>query len=75
MPNGHLKFPQPQSLAQSLKLNITDKCHVFPGGRISGQKVSIRARNITIEASGSLFTQSSGVKMGAGNGKFSLLIQ
>lgn len=69
MPSGHLNFYRPQSLSQSLNLNISNKFHVFPGGRISGQNIDIRAQNITIEVAGSLVTESNGFTKGSGTGE------
>lgn len=70
MPNGHLNFFEPRSLAQTLVLNILEKCHVFPGGKISGQTLDIRARNITIEVAGSLVAKSKSFTRGSGTGRF-----
>ncbi len=70
MPNALLDFYKPVSLTQYLKLNISDKFHVFPGGMVSGQSVDVHARNITIEVAGSIVTKSSGFTLGAGKGMF-----
>ena len=70
MPDGNLNFSKARSLLQSLKLNISDKFHVFPGGRVVSHNVNIRARNITIEAAGSLITKCTGISLGSGNGMF-----
>lgn len=68
MPNAELDFYNPESLTQSLKLNVSDKFHVFPGGVVRGQSVDVHARNITIEVVGSIIAKSSGFTFGAGEG-------
>lgn len=69
MPNARLDFYNPKSLTQSLKLNMSDKFHVFPGGSVSGQNVDVHARNITIEVAGSIVVKSFGFRLGSGKGK------
>ena len=68
MPNALVDFYKPESLTQSLKLDISDKLHIFPGGMVSSQMVDVRARNITIEVAGSIVTKSSGFISGTGKG-------
>ena len=68
MPNAQLDFHNPQSLTQALKLNISNKFHIFPGGTVSGQSVDVHARNITVEVAGSIVTRSSGFTLGTGKG-------
>ena len=68
MPNARLDFYKPVSLAQSLKLNISDKFHIFPGGMVSSQSINVHARNITVEVAGSIETKSSGFTVGSGKG-------
>ena len=68
MPNARVDFYRPNSLTQSLKMNMSDKFHVFPGGTVSGQSVDAYARNITIEVTGSIVAKSSGFTLGTGKG-------
>ena len=68
MPNARVDFYKPESLTQSLKLDISDKLHIFPGGMVSSQMVDARARNITIEVAGSILTKSFGFTLGTGKG-------
>ena len=50
---------------------------MFPGGKISGQSLDIRSRNITIEVAGSLVVESKWFTRGSGTGRFieSILLQ
>lgn len=68
MPNARVDFYKPDSLTQSLKLDISDKFHIFPGGMVSSQMVDARARNITIEVAGRIVTKSFGFTLGTGKG-------
>ena len=68
MPNAQVDFYKPESRTQSLKLDISDKLHIFPGGMVSSQMVDVRARNITVEVAGSIVTKSSGFTSGTGKG-------
>jgi uncharacterized protein (DUF2345 family) len=72
MPNARLDFFNPVSLTQSLKLDISDKFHIFPGGMVSGQSIDVHARNITIEVAGNIVTKSSGFTLGSGKGMSSI---
>ena len=74
MPNAQLDFYKPESLTQSLKLNVSDKFHVFPGGMVSCQSFDVHARNITIEVAGSIVAKSSGYTLGTGKGIVNILL-
>lgn len=69
MPDAQLVFNKPKSLLQSLVMNISDKFHVFPGGKVRGQNFNIIARNITIEVAGEIKAKSSGFNIGPERGQ------